>query len=277
MERPIPAGYDFTPETLSSMQEALGHRFRSLELLCNALVHSSAREEGLPCNERMEFLGDAILGLVVSEYLYAHFAEYEEGQLSSVKSVVVSCSSLARQSERLGVGEAIRLGKGINRNKPLPDSVLGNAFEALVAAIYLDSGLEPARRFILVCLEGRIREVVEGRTDQNYKSILQHFTQKKLGCVPLYKVSGERGPDHLKWFEIVVHLQGTSYGPGTGRTKKDAEQQAARIALEALEVLPQASAAPAAGPPRSAPAPVAESADAPDDSVGPEEFVNNQG
>ncbi len=243
---PEPAPYDFPLDQIERIQSSLDYHFRRPEYLYNALVHSSAREEGLPCNERMEFLGDAVLGMIISEYLYGHFTDYEEGQLSAIKSVVVSCGSLAKESQRLGVAEVIRLGKGISQRTSLPDSVLGNAYEALVAAIYLDGGLESARRFVLEGLTVRIQEVLEGRHDLNYKSMLQHFTQKQLGTVPIYRVVGEHGPDHQKSFDVTVHLQDAVYGPGVGRTKKDAEQRAARIALEALHLL---------HPPRSRPRP----------------------
>jgi len=257
------AAYDFAPESIERIQDAIAYRFRNLDWLHNALVHSSAREEGLPCNERMEFLGDAVLGMIVSDYLFSNFVDYEEGQLSAIKSVVVSCGMLAKESRRLGVAEVIRLGKGISQRKSLPDSVLGNTYEALVAAIYRDGGLEAARRFVLNGLESCIREVVEGRYDLNYKSILQHFTQKQLGCVPVYRVTGARGPDHMKWFEVTVQFQGALYGPGQGRTKKDAEQQAARAALDAMELLqppphpaPAPEPTPAHGPiPESTPSP----------------------
>ncbi|MBI3271191.1 MAG: ribonuclease III [Planctomycetes bacterium] len=225
------------PERAVALEGVLGYRFQDPSLLFHALVHSSARDEGLPCNERMEFLGDSVLGMVVSDYLYDHFQEYEEGDLSGIKSVVVSCESLADEGKRLGLGEFIRLGKGISQKRSIPDSVLGNTFEAVVAAIYKDGGIEPARRFILDVLTRKIEEVRLGKHQRNYKSILQHYTQKELASVPFYRVTRESGPDHEKSFEVMVELQGQAFGPGTGRTKKDAEQHAAKCALESLHLL----------------------------------------
>ncbi|MBI5366957.1 MAG: ribonuclease III [Planctomycetes bacterium] len=230
------------PDRLAALEQSLAYRFRNPDLLFHALVHSSARDEGLLCNERMEFLGDSVLGMVISDYLYDNFVEFEEGDLSGIKSVVVSCESLAEEGKRLGLGEFIRLGKGIAQKRAIPDSVLGNTFEAIVAAIYKDGGVEPAREFILRVLARRVDDVRHGRHSKNYKSILQHYTQKELSTVPLYRVTRESGPDHEKSFEVIVELSGKEYGPGIGRTKKDAEQQAARLALELLSLLGSGSA-----------------------------------
>ncbi|MBI2921034.1 MAG: ribonuclease III [Planctomycetes bacterium] len=222
------------PERLRTLEEALEVHFSHPEYLLHALVHSSAKDESLACNERMEFLGDSVLGMVISEHLFQLFPNHPEGELSSIKSVVVSAHSLAQCAKTLALADHVILGKGILQKKTIPDSVLANALEAVVAAIYLDGGLEPARRFVLRILEPRIEEVLTDRHQKNYKSLLQHLTQKELQSIPAYRVEKESGPDHEKEFEVSVEVAGRRYGPGGGKTKKDAEQQAARIALEQI-------------------------------------------
>ncbi len=224
-------------DRLHALQSAILYEFKDTAHLHMALVHSSAKEEGLRCNERMEFLGDAVLGMLISDYLYSTFPDFEEGDLSSIKSVVVSCTSLAGKAKEIGLGDFIVLGKGITQRRVIPDSVLCNTFEALVAAIYLDGGVDPSRAFILRLLIPAVDEVLQNKHERNYKSILQHYTQKELSSVPVYRVVKETGPDHEKSFGVVVAVNGTEHGPGAGRTKKDAEQQAARLALETLGLL----------------------------------------
>lgn len=223
------------PERLRTLEEALEVRFDNPELLMRALVHSSAKDATLPCNERMEFLGDSVLGLVVSEHLYHLFPDFPEGDLSAIKSVVVSATSLSACAKTLNLADYVILGKGILQKKTIPDSVLANALEATIAAIYMDRGLESARVFVLRILRPRIEEVLKDQHAKNWKSLLQQHTQKELACVPQYRVVGETGPDHEKAFDVTVDVAGKTYGPGAGKTKKDAEQQAARIAFEAIQ------------------------------------------
>lgn len=223
------------PDRLRTLEEALEVTFHQPDHLLHALVHSSAKDDSLPCNERMEFLGDSVLGMVVSEHLFHLFPGHPEGELSSIKSVVVSSQSLSVCAKTLGLADFVILGKGILQKKVIPDSVLANALEAIVAAIYLDAGLDAARKFVLRVLTPRIEEVLTDRHEKNWKSLLQHFTQKELASVPVYRVRAESGPDHEKSFEVVVEVEGKPYGPGTGKTKKDAEQHAARMALEAIQ------------------------------------------
>ncbi len=233
MDTPAPRT-SLPPERLRTLEEALEVRFDNPELLMRALVHSSAKDATLPCNERMEFLGDSVLGLVVSEHLYHLFPDFPEGDLSAIKSVVVSATSLAACAKTLNLADYVILGKGILQKKTIPDSVLANALEATIAAIYMDRGLEAARVFVLRILRPRIEEVLKDQHAKNWKSLLQQHTQKELACVPQYRVVGETGPDHEKSFEVTVDVAGRTYGPGGGKTKKDAEQQAARIAFETI-------------------------------------------
>lgn len=225
------------PGRLDALQEAIGHRFADPDLLFRALIHSSSKDDGLPSNERMEFLGDSVLGMIVSEYLFATFPKCEEGELSMVKSVVVSSMSLAEIAQQMSLGDYVRLGKGIAQRKPIPPSVLANAFEAVLAALYLDGGLPVVKRFVLGHLVPRIEAVLSEQYERNYKSLLQQHTQKALGMIPAYRVVAETGPDHEKRFEVMVSFNERVFGPGAGSTKKDAEQQAARAALLALGVI----------------------------------------
>jgi ribonuclease-3 len=216
-------------------EERLGYRFRDPQLLLQALTHSSIKTPDNPSNERLEFLGDSVLGLVMTEFLYNFFQERDEGELTQIKSVVVSTTALADESERLHLHRYYNVGKGVtSRRRQLSRSLLANVFEAVVAAIYRDSSLEQARRFVLRNLYHKVLGVVGNRHGQNYKSLLQQFAQKELNITPTYRVVSERGPDHNKWFEVVAVLGDEPYCSGRGRSKKDAEQLAAQESLGML-------------------------------------------
>lgn len=225
-------------ETLNRLERCLGHAFRDRRLALQALTHSSAREQDLPCNERLEFLGDAVLGQVVSEYLYHQFPDLEEGDLSMMKSIIVSARTLAEAAREIGLDRILILGRGLAEKRGLPRSILCNVFEALVAALYLDGGMEAARRFILDRLRARVDEILKDEHEKNYKSMLQDYAQRRLSAVPLYRVVQETGPDHRKMFQVVVELGGRTYGPAWGSSKKEAEQSAARRALQEIGLLP---------------------------------------
>lgn len=222
---------------LDRLQEKIGYRFRNLSLAAQAVTHSSAKDRERPCNERLEFFGDAILGQIVSEFLFHHFPEYEEGDLSTMKSIIVSAKTLSLRAKELGLDEMIVLGRGLNEKKALPKSILCNTFEALVAALYLDGGFEVAKEFVLRNVRDKIREILKDEHEKNYKSILQDYAQRKLAIIPQYDVLKEVGPDHKKMFQVAVQLNGKSYGPSWGANKKEAEQRVARVALEELKIL----------------------------------------
>ncbi len=224
-------------ETVRRLEARLHLRFSNPSLAIQALTHSSAKERDLPCNERLEFLGDAILGQVISEYLFHHFPDYEEGQLSTMKSIIVSAKTLAEKAREIGLDQIIVLGRGLNEKKSLPRSILCNAFEAVVAAIYLDAGAEAARDFILSSLRVKIDEILKNEHEKNYKSILQDYAQRRISTIPAYRVTREDGPDHKKMFQVVVELGGVEYGPAWGSSKKEAEQRAAKRALQELGLL----------------------------------------
>lgn len=222
---------------LRHLEARIHHRFKDGRLAVQALTHSSAKEKDLPCNERLEFLGDAILGHVVSEHLFHHFPGYEEGDLSTMKSIIVSARTLAEKARELGLDQVVILGRGLAEKKALPRSILCNAFEALVAAIYLDAGMDAAREFILSTLRVKVDEILKDEHEKNYKSMLQDHAQRHLASIPAYRVTRESGPDHKKMFQVVVEVGGTSYGPAWGSSKKEAEQRAARLALQELGLL----------------------------------------
>lgn len=219
------------PAVLEHCQAILDYRFKDLQLLRSALTHASGADHRLGSNERLEFLGDAILGAIVCERLYLKFPDYLEGELTRIKSVVVSRRTCAKISQRLGFEEFLILGKGMGSQDQTPSSILADVFESLVGAIYLDSGMEAAKRFIVTHIEAEIDETVDGQIGNNYKSNLQHVAQRQFGETPTYLLLDEKGPDHSKCFMIAAQIQGHRYSPAWGRNKKDAEQRAAMNAL----------------------------------------------
>ncbi|HOM16973.1 MAG TPA: ribonuclease III [Thermoguttaceae bacterium] len=215
-------------------EQRIGYVFSDKSLLRAALTHASGAQHRLGSNERLEFLGDAILGAVVSELLFLKYPHALEGELTHIKSIVVSRQTCARLSHALGLEEFLILGKGLTTQGPTPESVLADVWESLVAAIYLDGGLEAARRFIQPHLEPEIEAAAEGESDANYKSLLQQLAQREHGVTPTYELLDEKGPDHCKYFQMAAQIGGARYPPAWGRTKKEAEQLAARNALQKL-------------------------------------------
>jgi ribonuclease-3 len=231
------AGADQTDDVLDQMagcQRRLGYYFRDQELLRAALTHASGAEHRLASNERLEFLGDAILGAVVCEMLFHRYPEYLEGDLTKIKSIVVSRQTCAKISEALGLEEFLILGKGMTTHPSVPSSLLADVFESLIAAVYLDGGVEAASQFISQYLEPEIEAAVEGNTGGNYKSLLQQLAQREHGTTPVYQLLDEKGPDHSKCFKICAQVGRRRYQAAWGRNKKEAEQRAARNALSQL-------------------------------------------
>jgi ribonuclease III len=226
-----------TRERLEELERSIGYNFRSQRLLVQALTHSSARDREHACNERLEFLGDAVLGLTISEYLFNHFPDFEEGDLSTIKSYVVSAQSLALKAKDIGLEPLIVLGKGLSARRPVPRSILCNIFEALIASIFLDGTLADAKAFILRNLEKTVEQVLKNEHEKNYKSMLQDHAQKQWTVIPVYQVTRELGPDHGKFFQVTAEVNGRVFGPAWGKSKKEAEQRAARAALIALGLL----------------------------------------
>jgi ribonuclease-3 len=218
------------------LESALGIRFRSREQLDAALVHRSfAFEQGLlGTNERLEFLGDAVLGLVVTDLVYRTFPDRSEGELAKLRAAMVNMAMLADVAKELGLGSELRLGRGEElsggRGKA---SILADALEAVFGAIFLDQGIGNAHATIERLFRPRIEAYVRGEGERDYKTILQELAAQDLGKLPEYRVS-ERGPDHEKEFTATVYLSGRELGRGTGRSKKEAEQHAAREAFDRL-------------------------------------------
>jgi ribonuclease-3 len=216
---------------LDDCQEAIGHAFRDPTLLREALTHASGADHRLASNERLEFLGDAILGAVVCDLLFRKYPDYQEGELTRIKSIVVSRRTCAKISEALGIDEYLVMGKGMGSHERTPPSVLADVFESLIGAIFLDGGMEAAQRFIVSRIESEIDAAVEGHGGVNYKSNLQQVAQREFGETPTYLLLDEKGPDHSKCFKISALIGQDRYSPAWGRNKKEAEQRAALNAL----------------------------------------------
>jgi len=221
-------------EKLERCQRRIGYEFSDLSMLLAALTHASGAEHRLASNERLEFLGDAILGAVVCELLYRQYPEYLEGDLTKVKSVVVSRQTCAKISEALGLHECLILGKGMAQYAGVPPSLMADVFESLVAAIYLDGGMEASRRFVLQYIAPEIEMAAAGELGGNYKSLLQQVSQREFGGTPTYQLLDEKGPDHAKCFKVAAHVGSRSFQGAWGRNKKEAEQRAACNALSEL-------------------------------------------
>jgi ribonuclease-3 len=219
---------------LDSLESRIGYHFQNRQLLEAALTHASGADHRLASNERLEFLGDAVLGLVVCRRLFQEFPENLEGELTRIKSIVVSRATCAEASEALGLEAFLILGKGMTTNPRVPRSVLSDVFEALIAAIYLDAGMEVAQEFIETHLGDKIEEAAAGGVGGNYKSQLQQLAQREHGVTPTYHVLDEKGPDHSKCFQICARLGHRDFPPAWGRSKKESEQRAARNAIHSL-------------------------------------------
>ena len=224
---------------MDSLEKKIGHSFRDRALLTTALTHSSYANENRgrgECNERLEFLGDSVLGMVVADALFRRFPELPEGRMTRLRAQLVCEESLHRVASELGLGEYVRLGRGEEHTGGRRrTSILADAVEAVIAAMYLDGGLDTAKAFI----ERQILSALDGAGPvmrvEDCKTELQELVQKKSGQSLSYELLGESGPDHDKTFTSQVSLNGRPIGSGSGRTKKEAEQAAARAALEALK------------------------------------------
>lgn len=222
---------------MDDLARRLGWAVHSPALLVESLAHRSwcAENPGTTSNERLEFLGDAVLGLVVTAHLFRTYPEMPEGELAKVRASVVNSASLAEIAQELDIGEALLLGKGEansgGREKP---SILADAMEALIGAAYLDGGWSAAEAMVMQLVGDRIETAAAGPGGQDFKTRLQEFCSREFDQLPVYAVLDE-GPDHAKEFEATVHVRGRMAGRGRGRSKKQAEQAAARMAWEGLQ------------------------------------------
>ena len=222
---------------MEALEEKLGYRFTQRALLENALTHSSYANEnkarGCQSNERLEFLGDSVLGMVTADYLFRTHPDLPEGDLTRTRAALVCEGSLVEVAQQLDLGTYLKLGKGEDagggRERP---SIVADAVEAVIAAVYLDGGIGSARKIIQKFILDREEEKSASR---DYKTALQELVQRESGQVLRYQLVGESGPDHAKTFTVQVDLNGRAVGRGEGRSKKEAEQMAARAAIEALQ------------------------------------------
>ena len=224
------------PEIQQLAEKVLGYKFKNRDLLKEALTHSSIADNRLDSNERMEFLGDAVLDLVVCEALYKRFPEYMEGDLTKIKSAVVSRRTCAEVSNETGLTDLLITGKGIHNRSMMPSSLAAAVYESITASIYLDGGFEVVKEYVLRTMSPKIDDIASNSHHQNYKAVLQQHAQKTLGATPVYLLMDEKGPDHSKCFEICVVIEGDRYNSAWGPNKKLAEQKAALFALEQLGV-----------------------------------------
>jgi ribonuclease-3 len=226
--------------SLEELETRLGYSFKNRDLLSEALTHrSSLRETGKQRNssyERLEFLGDAVLGLSVSHYLFQNFPDKDEGELTKVKATLVSEANLSRKAKLIALGRFLHLSseeeKSGGRSR---HSILSDSYEAILGAIFLDGGLKEVERFIQSHILKNVKETAEDRSFHNYKGELLELLQAEGEGIPRYEVLEEEGPDHKKTFTVGVYSKGKYLGAGKGSSKKEAEQNAAKMALEELD------------------------------------------
>lgn len=228
-----------TPEQLEELQARIGHRFADVSLLSRAMTHASVTDQRKDSNERLEFLGDAVLGLICCELIYSMYPEFLEGEMTKIKSTVVSRQTCAAIARDLGLDGYLLLGKGMQGFRALPQSLAAATLESVVAAIYFDAGLEAARGFLVPLLEPLVLRAADSGHQENFKSVLQQYAQQQFGKSPSYHVLDEKGPDHAKCFEVGVEIGGRKFPSCWGASKKQAEQQAALNALGELGVTSQ--------------------------------------
>jgi len=227
-------------DEFETLQAAIAYRFRDRGLLEHAMTHTSRANEdvsgGVADNESLEFLGDAVLGFIVADLLFREFPDCDEGEKSKMKAMLVSTATLARVAERLGLGDHLLLGRGEEKTGGRrKQALLADGCEALIAAMYLDGGIEQSRAFIVRELGGFIDDLRrDGVSAQDYKSTLQELVQGRNRPLPEYRVVGAAGPDHQKLFDVEVLVAGEPLARATGPSKKEAEQEAARLALSRL-------------------------------------------
>ncbi len=226
---------------LESAQSRLGHAFRDPELLRRALTHASSTDSRLDSYERLEFLGDSVLGMVTCELIFAEHDELLEGEMTKIKSIVVSRETCAEITGQLGLVDLVVLGKGMQGSGDVPTSLAAGVLESVIAALYLDGGFALASKFITPLIQPYVQRARRNGHQQNFKSLLQQHSQQERADPPRYVVLDEKGPDHAKCFKICVEIAGHSYEAAWGQSKKQAEQAAARLALIDMGVLEESA------------------------------------
>jgi ribonuclease III len=229
-------------QALTSLQKQINYTFRDIALLNKALTHKSYVNENsqtLKDNERFEFLGDSVLDLIVSGHMIKAFPDFAEGTLSKIRAAVVNETCLAELARQMDLGKYLLLGKGeAASGGSEKNSLLANAYEALAGAVFFDSNLETALEIYLPVLDREIAKYADTSRFRDYKSELQEYTQTHFNCIPNYKIVDEKGPAHAKEFEVAVLVQESIRGRGNGKSKKEAEQAAAKSALESFNLTP---------------------------------------
>jgi ribonuclease III len=220
-----------TQEKMSRCEELLRYRFVDRELLETCLTHASISKTRLTSNERLEFLGDAIMGAIICETLYHRFPESPEGELTRMKSSLVSRNTCAEITKELGLDRCLLLGKGLSIHNEVPLSILAGVIEALVAGVYFDGGMEACRRMVERLFASRFQQNAQFDRARNFKSQLQQLSQRSFGETPIYQVLDEKGPDHSKCFQIAAVIGPYAFPSAWGSSKKEAEQRAACNAL----------------------------------------------
>lgn len=226
---------------LQQIEQIIGYHFKQPELLEKAFFHASSVGDRILSNERMEFLGDAVLGLVICQALYERFPAYLEGDLTKIKSVLVSRRTCAKVIKNFGLQDYLLVGKGMSGSKSITGSLSSALLEAVTAAIYEDGGIEAAREFLLTGFGPMIDRADAEQANGNYKSLLQQHAQQRMGVTPIYNLLDEKGPDHNKCFEAEAVIADRHFSSGWGTNKKEAEQKAAYNALIELGLLHNAS------------------------------------
>lgn len=231
-------------DTVQQIQQILGYQFQDSQLLDEAFLHSSAAENRLLSNERMEFLGDSVLSLVICNTLFERFPDYLEGDLTKIKSRLVSRKSCAEIANQLQLPGFMRVGKGMESTRAMSGSVAAASLESVIAAIYLDGGMAEAERFILRVFDPMIAEANAKQHQENFKSLLQQHCQRQHSSTPFYELLDEKGPDHNKCFKVAAVIEHHRYPGAWGVTKKEAEQRAAKEALIEMGLISQRQEVP---------------------------------
>jgi len=228
-------------ETLQQIEQTIGYEFSNKKLLAKAFTHSSAVDNRILSNERLEFLGDSVLAVVICQTLFERFPGYLEGDLTKIKSMIVSRGTCAKVSRHLGLQKYLKVGKGMVSSRALSGSLAAGVIETAIGAIYIDGGLEAAHNFILRVFGSLIDRADAQQAQGNFKSLLQQHAQEKFNVTPVYMLLDEKGPDHNKCFELGVVIDDQHFTSAWGTNKKEAEQKAAFNALVELNVLEKSS------------------------------------
>lgn len=224
-------------EALQNVEQIIGYQFSDREILVIALTHASSVDDRLLSNERLEFLGDAVLALVMCEVLFERFDDYLEGNLTKIKSMLVSRGTCSQLCNEIGLSKHLKVGKGMVSSRALTGSLSAGIFEAIIAAIYLDGGYDAARKFIIKCFGPLLERADAEHSQGNFKSVLQQHAQEHFNMAPAYVLLDEKGPDHDKCFELGVILAERHFKSAWGSNKKEAEQKAAFNALVELGIV----------------------------------------